>query len=491
MAVAGLSVALPGCFSPKEEAAHRAAEIRWEVADAAIAASSLPERRVTWAEAVERLRAHGPAVLRSNDAVQRAEIAAVRPYRNLIPQIDARAGFVEQLTTIGGLTAEDIVYDVFVTNLLGGLVNLPEQVFLTQLSLLRTRLQREQAWREQVVTLHALFLQSAELRERRRVASLALANAERIEAAGVVPPGGQTVDALQDAIRDLDISAGELNARVGQLLGDPVVQWVLLGTGAAGVSGELFPSVDAGSILGDGLEEALLDSLRLRIAATELVGADAQVRSGWLDYLPQPEVFLTAPPIFTQTAGNQTVFELGNLTLSARLRLTIDVRGSIAERIRLAKMDRETALREARLAVRTAAVEAVRFRDQLDRLGEDEADAHRRLELLRSAVVADGLFGLQRRVSEAARVRASMARTELEAVSLVAPLLTLDKVWSETFPYADALTPGRVPVLDDDAAEPPSEHASPPGTPAPVAKDPAGAGGVAGVGNAAGDARGV
>ena len=83
----------------------------------------------------------------------------------------------------------------------------------------------------------------------------------------------------------------------------------------------------------------------LRIAATELVGADAQVSSAWYDYLPQPEIFVTAPPIFTQTDGNQTTFELGNLTLTARLRLTIDARGSIAERIKLAKLDRETALR--------------------------------------------------------------------------------------------------------------------------------------------------
>ncbi|MEM1184393.1 MAG: hypothetical protein AAGI53_05245 [Planctomycetota bacterium] len=446
LAIAAL---VSGCGSPQEQAAHRAAELRWEIADAVIAAEVMPVREVDWNGAVDLLRERGPAVIRADQAVERAHIAAGRPYKNLIPTIDFRVGVVEQVDSLADLTTSDLLFDVFITNLLSGLANLPEQVFVTRLALLRTELQREQSWREQIIVLHTLFLQSAALDERLRLAELARAGAERADDAGFDAVVGLGPEELDDETRDIARDRHELNQRLGALLGEPAVRWMPDGP---------VPAIKAEGVLGPGLEERLMNSLVLRLAATDLVAADAAVRSAWYEYLPQPEIFISAPPIFTQTGDDQTVFELGNLTLTARLRLSVDLRGAVAERIKLANLDRDTAIRETRLAVRTAAVEAVRLNEELDRLVEERDEAARRLDLVVGALEADGISGLQRRLREAARARDAIARAELAEVALVGPLLTLDSVWASTFPYADARTPGRTPLDDQRTPAQPESH---------------------------------
>ena len=449
-----LSALFSGCTAPAEVAAHRAAELRWEVADAAIAARDLPEREITWTEAVDVLRAEGPAVLRADDAVRRAEIASTRPYRNLIPQLDVRAGVFEQINQLGGLSSSDIVFDVFITNLLGGLVNIPENIFVAELRLLRSRLQREQAWREQVIVLHTLFLQSAALDERLRVTRLTLDGVDRADALGVEAPPAFQRSTLEDTVREIQRAQDELNTRFGALLGNPTTRWRPVGDG--------LPAVDAGEVLGGDLEEKLLSSLRLRLAATDLTAADARVQSAWLDFFPQPELFLVTPPIFTRNRGNERTFEFTDVTVTARLRQTIDLRGSLADRKKFAELDRELAIAEARLAVRTAAVEAMRLGVELERIDEDQAETRRRLELLERAVAVDGVATFQRRLADAARAREALARSELERVGLVTPLLTLDSVWEATFPYADARTPGRIDPGPESPADATSLAASDP-----------------------------
>jgi len=476
LALAAGSALLGGCFSPRAEAAHRAAELRFEALEASILARDPVERRVTWTKAVDLLRTEGPAVLRVEDAVFRAELALSRPYRQLIPLLDLRAGVVEPLNSLGEITEEDVLYDVFISGILSGLVNLPENVFTTRLAYLRARLAAEQSWREQVVLLHALFLRHAALAEQRRVLELTLAATDRAVESGVRGAVTRQRD-TEDRLDSVDRAFEDLSARTGALLGEPTVRWVL--------DPEGLPRVDAGSVLGPSLEADLLGSIPLRIAATDLVAADARVTQAWVDYLPQPELFITSPALFARSAGVETVADFEDLRLTARLRLTIDLRGSIGERVRLSKLDRETALRETRLAVRTAAVEAVRLVDDLERIERDRAEAARRLELAQLAVAAEGVEGFERRLTSASRARAAIARAELNAVALAGPLLTLDRVWERTFPYAEARTPGREPAPHDADPIETNEQET------PAVGTEAGGGDAVDRGDGRGDARGL
>jgi hypothetical protein len=429
------AIVVAGCRSADTDAADRAAELRWEVLEAAIAAEAPAERSIGWAEAVDLLAARGPGVLRANDAVERAERAADRPYRRLIPQIDMRYGIIEQIGDLGSPDSDALRFDVFLTNLLAGLFDLPTNLYAARLAVVRAHLMREQAWREQVIEMHALFASSRALEERARLTALAIAAAERISETST--DTARELETLRETERELRLRHRDLADRMGELLGVPIVEFR--------PNPADLPEIDGVSIASGPMDEVLMESIALRVLATELVGLDARVRGAELEYWPQPEQFLSTPALYTQQGDESSDFDLGEITISARLRLTIDLQGQFADRIADAKLDRAAALREARRVVARAAATAVRVEERVLELDREREQARAKLAMLSRAAATDGPTGLRRRLAEAARARTDVARAELDELALIAPLLTLDEVWQRAFTYADSRTPGRTP----------------------------------------------
>jgi hypothetical protein len=370
---------LPGCVTPQKRIAREMPALRsqWQ-ADVAHQ-SALPERRVSWLEALALLEKNNLKLRGARVDITNSEEIARQVYRDLIPTVNLRSGVTKSVKNLPATSFDDVTFNIDSFFNIPGVVNFNARLFSGRLSVMRAKAACQIAEREQTIELYKLFLearendeQAAELKTERSVAE-AVRKADEISGEVLL----KDVIAQEALLAKTDES---FQTRIGDLLAERRFHWVLSTNG--------FPEFDYAAHPLPLEDTNRVAQLQMKMVALELVGDWAQVHGIKLQYWPELSFFVTGPSAFQFANGQGNFASAANVVGSADFFWSLDTRGYVSQQLRttrraqdlekaqlqmdaLALIDQLIAARKTEVSLREQAVQLDRLLAFLDKVPPD------------------------------------------------------------------------------------------------------------------------
>ncbi len=333
------AVLLAGCISPRKKVAERlpGLESAWQAAVARQA--DLPRRVLDWPEAVALLETNNLKLRSARYGITNAQELAGQVFRDLIPNVDLRAGASKSITSIPGLSFDDVTFNIDSFFNVPGVVNFNARLFAGRLEVLRARAAYQLARREQSIELYKAFLESQEDDEiagelkSERVLADAVRRADEFS-------GELMLKDIETRELSLDKSRESLQSTLGQLFAEAQFRWVLNTNGLPD-----FRYADQPLPLADTNRVA---RLQINLAALELVRAWAQIKGIKLQYWPELAIFVTGPSVFQVANGQNSFWSASQVIASANFFWTLDTRGYVRLQLRQTRREQELELAQLR-----------------------------------------------------------------------------------------------------------------------------------------------
>src|SRR5581483_9271248 len=128
------AVLLAGCISPRKKVVER-----------------LPCLESAWQAAVALLETNNLKLRSARYGITNAQELAGQVFRDLIPNVDLRAGASKSITSIPGLSFDDVTFNIDSFFNVPGVVNFNARLFAGRLEVLRARAAYQLARREQSI----------------------------------------------------------------------------------------------------------------------------------------------------------------------------------------------------------------------------------------------------------------------------------------------------------------------------------------------------
>jgi hypothetical protein len=382
---------LPACTSPRTRVAERMGTLGTEWKANLEYQARLPERTLDWPGALAELRAGNLKLRQAKTEVTNAQESVRQVFRDLVPTLNLHAGLTKRLVDIPSVGANDVNFSADSFFNIPGVVSFSARLYINRLYLLRAEAAYALAEREQIIELYKVFWAAQDTQEQARYVQNRKTTAHAYET--VDPFTGQLL-LTETELREL---AGQhegenLQQRASDLFGSRQYRWAFSTNGLPELRYDLDPLP-----LGDTNRVALL---QLRLAAIELEAARAQLVGIKLRYWPELNIFITGPPLYQRTAGQERWWDAKNLQTSADVFWTIDTRGYISRQVRQTK--RQQAIQEARLRQDSLALmEKLLFtQDLLKSTQEKERDLEQQLQVLEAIPPAQNLAAMQKYANE-------------------------------------------------------------------------------------------
>jgi hypothetical protein len=383
--------------------------------------SGRPGRKLLWNEAVRLLDERNPVLLRANEDRFRAERGIFQVYKNLLPYMQLRAGIDKRINELNSIGFDDIRWDFNAYAALSGVLTLSRDVYAAELTYIRAQIVRELTFREKVVDLHRLFINSSQL----TVAKQRLKESERIlrdmpATQRSLEAGPQTIAFLSEKIRSQQASLDEELLKLFDLV-DAKIELAPQG----------WPEVDYAQVPLNAADSSRVGVLRRKLLAIELVGAQARVKGAKLQYWPDISVFLTSGPLWSTRDGSAIWWRSEELRFSVGAYIPIDITGRVRNQVRDAGVDLEFLKRE--IALREA-IMVLAFEDKrlaLIQADRDIKDQERKRSLLMQLISIEGAVNLSERLSQWAEIESRRENAAEQRAQLNAFFLFFDEAfWS-------------------------------------------------------------
>src|SRR5258706_8348305 len=330
--------AVSGCVSPKKRVARNLRTLQYQWQTNVARQMALPERALTWSEAVVQLEGGNLKLWRAKADITNADENVRQVFKDLYPTLNFRSGLSKSLQTLPATSFDDVTFSLDSFFNIPGFVSIGTPLFPSRLIRQRAKAYYELTEREQKIELFRLFLafDDQTAAEKQLEDDLAMAHAI------------QKIDALAGSIllRDVEtrsISLAKeresLQDKAGDLFANREWRWILVSDGLPEFRYDLNPLQ-----LSDTNNVA---RLQLRLAAIELTGAWARIKGIQLQYWPDLTLFITGPPLYQRSGQSQTFWNAGQIRANANFYWRIDTRGQIANQLR--QTERDQAMQLARL----------------------------------------------------------------------------------------------------------------------------------------------
>lgn len=327
-----------GCRSPKVRVAQHADALRLEWATNMAAQAHLPERILDWPAAVSQLRANNLKLRQSRTDLTNAQEAVRQVFRDLAPTLNLRAGVSKTVVDIPSIDADDVTFSADSLFTIPGVVNMSARLYATRLAKLRAEAAYALAEREQLIELYKLFWVSREVEQQVERLETERQTAQAFEQ--VDPFTGQlmlTQAELRERSAEQEIQA--VQQRASELLGNYSCRWAFSTNQLPDLRYDVHPlRLD---------DTNRVAQLQIRLAAIELEAARVELAGIKLRYWPELNIFVTSPPIYQRSFGNERFWDAKDVRASADVFWWIDTRGYISRQLRQTK--RQRALQRERL----------------------------------------------------------------------------------------------------------------------------------------------
>lgn len=326
--VVGLLIAvavLSACTSPQTKVARQLDTLRQAWEDNVNYQAQLPDRTLDWPTAIQVMRGNNLKLRQAATDVTNSQEAVRQVFKDLIPTLNLRAGVSKELVDTPNLDWDDVNFSASSFFNVPGVVNFYARYYAARLFAMRTAVALELAEREQIIELYRVFFNAEELRNQTTRIDTDRATALAMEQ---VDPftGRMMLTELKTAELAYARDSKALQDKISDLLGSRDSRWILITNGLPSFDYQQHPLP-----LGDTNRVA---QVQMRLLAIELEAARAQLLGLKLRYWPELNIFVTAPPIYSRTAGTDRFWDTDEIRASADLFWNIDTRGNLSRTIR-------------------------------------------------------------------------------------------------------------------------------------------------------------
>ena len=367
--VTGLLIAvavLSACSSPQTKVADQLDVLRQAWEDNVNYQAQLPNRTLDWPTAVQVMRENNLKLRLAATDVTNSQEAVRQVFKDLIPTLNLRAGVQKEIVDVPNLDLDDVNFSASSFFNVPGVVNFYARYYAARLFSMRAQVAQELAEREQMIELYRAFFNAEELRhqttriETDRATALAMEQVDPFT-------GRMMLTELKTAELAHARDAKALQDRISDLLGSRDSRWILITNGLPTFDYQQHPLPLA--------DTNRVAQVQMRLLAIELEAARAQLLGLKLRYWPELNIFVTAPPIYSRSAGTDRFWDTDEIRASADLFWNIDTRGNLSRTIRQTKrqqdMQKERYRQESialmnRLVFTQGLIDAVK--DQLDQV---------------------------------------------------------------------------------------------------------------------------
>ncbi|MDB6022162.1 MAG: hypothetical protein JWQ04_2019 [Pedosphaera sp.] len=319
---------LTGCLSPQQKLAREIPGLRTKWQTDVAHQSALPERLVSWPEALALLQADNLKLRAARADITNSTELARQVYRDLIPTLNLRSGVSKSLKNLPATSIDDVTFNVDSFFNIPGVMNFNTRLFAGRLSVIRSKTAYQLMEREQTIELYKLFLEAreneelaAELETERRLGE-AVRKADEIS-------GQVLLKDIDNEEVQREKAAENFQTRVGDLLADRGFRWVLTTNGLPEFNYTTRPLhlEDTNNVA----------QLQMKLVALELVGAWAQINGIKLQYWPEVTIFVSGPSAFQFNNGRAQFWSSADIVGTADFFWSIDTRGYVSQQLRLTR----------------------------------------------------------------------------------------------------------------------------------------------------------
>lgn len=316
--------------------AARLAEHSAARAEAYREASARAERRapapLAFADALASLREHNLELRAARLAIVSAEENRRQVLKDLLPGANLTANLSRSVTDLANLSRSDLAYSAFAYVNLPGLIQFRLRRYAAELELIRARWTCELKERELIVQLREAFLRADLLATRSRGLL-----ASRQWETGASPLAGLEADPRgierESLLYSLRTEADALQLALAQLIGDDSALWQ---PDLAGL-----PPLDYADHPPDFADTARYGELFRRLQALDIEALHLRERGVKLQYWPDLRLSLTSPPLYQNTGGNTSSWDVDQVLFTASTSVPIDIQGNIARQLRETRRARD------------------------------------------------------------------------------------------------------------------------------------------------------
>jgi hypothetical protein len=331
------ALVLSACSSPQKKVAGHMDRLRHAWETNLQAQTSLSERVLDWPSAVDLVFSHNLKLAQARTEITNAIENVRQVYKDLIPTLTMRAGVSKQLAELANLTENDFTLSADSFFNVPGVVSFGSRLYAARLYAIRAQAAYELAEREQLIELYRLFYSAEELRDQNT--RLGMRHATAIAMEQVDPFSGQVMRTEMETLnlgylRDLK----GFQDRASDVLGSREYRWIFSTNGLPALNyyDNPLPLSDTNRVA----------QVQMRLLAVELEAARAQLLGMKLRYWPELNIFVTGPPIYQRTAGNEHFWDSEEVRASADLFWTVDTRGNNRRMIRQTLRQQDLQIRQ-------------------------------------------------------------------------------------------------------------------------------------------------
>jgi hypothetical protein len=382
-----LALGLSACMSPTKKVAGHMDRLRHAWQTNLQVQASLPERVLDWPSAVELVLRNNLKLAQTRTEITNAIENVHQVYKDLIPTLTARAGVSKQLAELANLTENDFTLSADSFFNVPGVISFGSRIYAARLYAIRAEAAYELAEREQLIELYRLFYSAEELRDENT--RLAMQHATAVAMEQVDPLVGQVMSTEMQTrnltyLRDLK----SFQDRASDVLGSREYRWIFSTNGlpVLNYTENPLPLSDTNRVA----------QVQMRLLAVELEAARAQILGMKLRYWPELNIFVTGPPVYQRTAGQEHFWDSEEVRASADLFWTVDTRGNNRRMIRQTLRQQDLQIRQYQQESLTLMNRLIFTQQIMDTMQTQLAHVENQLALLLSIPPAQNYDAIQK-----------------------------------------------------------------------------------------------
>jgi hypothetical protein len=330
-------ILLASCMSPRKKVEGHMTRLREAWQSNLVAQSTLPEKVLDWPTAVDLVLSNNLKLIQARTLMTNSAENLRQVFKDLIPTLSARAGVSKELAQLANLSQNDFTLSADSFFNVPGVVSFGSRLYAARLEAMRAQAAYELAEREQLIGLYRLFYTADELRDQNT--RLGMQRATALAMQQVDPFSGRlmtTENETHELGYSHDLKTFQDNA--AELLGSREHRWIFSTNGLPVLRYQENPLP-----LSDTNRVA---QLQLRLLAVELEGARAELFGMKLRYWPELNIFITGPPVYQKSFGQEHFWDAEQVRASADLFWTVDTRGNNARLIRQTVRQQDLQIRQ-------------------------------------------------------------------------------------------------------------------------------------------------
>jgi hypothetical protein len=419
---------------------------RWQ--DAAKASPPQQVEPLAWSDAVARVLARNPEIQHAIADRQTAERSLRQVYNRLVPLVSVQVGVTETLHDLLHQGIRNFLTQVDMFSYFDGVMSMNRDHYAAELSYLRAMAAEELVRRETIAELYRAFIADRELQRAEQLVERARGWLSFLSSSAAT---GQNAANWEDLRMQVRSRREEWQTSVAGLL-QSFDEKILL-------KSDTVPRFDyAGSPILD-RDPGQVGVIQRQLVAIELVGAEARLAGAKLAYWPDLSAYVSSGPLFTNTNGQSYWFSTDQLTLSAGIRVPVDLNGQLKNGVTEARQALEVLRTEVSAKQRLLLREYHQKQRELGVIEHDLERLEKKTRLVEQLMVSGPPTMLASRLQAWIQLQSSASDLRLKRADVTSLFLTLDETfWSTMDPKAA----GPTRVLAPTPGHPGASQSAPP-----------------------------